>query len=126
MEAKMKLSESVKPISYFKAHASEIVRQIADRQQPMVITQNGEAKAVLQDIVQYEQTQESLAMLKMLAQSRNSLKNGDHKPVADVFSNLKKKIREDHKIRCFYPLHSRRQTEYLGNSSATQFEIGRH
>jgi prevent-host-death family protein len=95
MEAKMKLSESVKPISYFKAHASEIVRQIADRQQPMVITQNGEAKAILQDIVQYEQTQESLAMLKMLAQSRNSLKNGDHKPVADVFSNLKKKIRED-------------------------------
>jgi len=52
----MKLSESVKPISYFKAHASEIVRQIANRQQPMVITQNGEAKAILQDIVQYEQT----------------------------------------------------------------------
>ena len=95
MEAKMKLSESVKPISYFKAHASEIVRQIAKRQQPMVITQNGEAKAILQDIVQYEQTQESLAMLKMLAQSRNSLRKGDHKPVADAFSNLKKKIRED-------------------------------
>ena len=91
----MKLSESVKPISYFKAHASEIVRQIAKRQQPMVITQNGEAKAILQDIVQYEQTQESLAMLKMLAQSRNSLRKGDHKPVADAFSNLKKKIRED-------------------------------
>lgn len=91
----MKLSESVKPISYFKAHASEIVRQIADSQQPIVITQNGEAKAVLQDIVQYEQTQESLAMLKMLAQSNKSLRNGDHKPVADVFNNLKKKIRED-------------------------------
>lgn len=91
----MKLSESIKPISYFKAHASEIVRQIANHQQPMIITQNGEAKAILLDIVQYEQTQESLAMLKMLAQSRNSLKNGDHKPVADVFSNLKKKIQED-------------------------------
>ncbi|MEA2059913.1 MAG: type II toxin-antitoxin system Phd/YefM family antitoxin [Thermodesulfobacteriota bacterium] len=91
----MKLSESVKPISYFKAHASEIVRQIAIRQQPMVITQNGEAKAILQDIVQYEQTQESLAMLKVLAQSGNSLRNGDHKPVAEVFKNLKKKIWED-------------------------------
>lgn len=95
MEIKMKLSESVKPISYFKAHASEIIRQIASQQQPMVITQNGEAKAILLDIVQYEQTQESLAMLKMLAQSSNSLRNGDHKPVADVFNNLKKKIRED-------------------------------
>lgn len=91
----MKFSESVKPISYFKAHASEIVRQIANRRQPMVITQNGEVKAIIQDIVQYEQTQESLAMLKMLAQSRNSLRNGDYRPVADVFSDLKKKIRED-------------------------------
>ncbi len=91
----MKLSESVKPISYFKAHASEIIRQIAERRQPMVITQNGEAKAILQDIVQYEQTQESLAMLKVLAQSRKSLKTGDHRPVADVFQDLKKKIRED-------------------------------
>lgn len=91
----MKLSESVKPISYFKAHASEIIRQIAERRQPMVITQNGEAKAILQDIVQYEQTQESLAMLKMLAQSRKSLNNGDHRPVADVFRDLKKRISED-------------------------------
>lgn len=91
MEDKMKLSESVKPISYFKAHASEIIRQIANSRQPMIITQNGEAKAILQDIVQYEQTQESLAMLKMLAQSQDSLRNGDYRPVADVFSNLKKK-----------------------------------
>ena len=91
----MKLSESVKPISYFKAHASEIIRKIANCGQPMVITQNGEAKAILQDIVQYEQTQESLAMLKMLAQSQDSLRNGDYRPVADVFSNLKKRIRED-------------------------------
>ncbi|MBI9085341.1 MAG: type II toxin-antitoxin system Phd/YefM family antitoxin [Desulfobacterales bacterium] len=91
----MKLSESVKPISYFKAHASEIVRQIADRRQPMVITQNGEAKAILQDIVQYEQTQESLAMLKILAQSQNSFRNGEYRSVTDVFNNLKKKIQED-------------------------------
>jgi len=91
----MKLSESVKPISYFKSHASEIVREIANRQQPMVITQNGKPKAILQDIVQYEQTQESLAMLKVLAQSRNSLRNRDHKPVAEVFSNFRKRIRED-------------------------------
>ena len=91
----MKLSESVKPISYFKAHASEIIRQIADRRQPMVITQNGEAKAILQDIVQYEQTQESLALLKMLAQSQASLRNGDYRSIDDVFGNLKKKIQED-------------------------------
>jgi prevent-host-death family protein len=50
MENNMKLSESIKPISYFKAHASEIVRQIVNSRQPMVITQNGEAKAILQDL----------------------------------------------------------------------------
>lgn len=91
----MKLSESIKPISYFKAHASEIVRQIGNSRKPMIITQNGEAKAILQDLVQYEQTQESLAMLKMLAQSRKSLRNGDYRPVTDVFSDLKKKILEN-------------------------------
>ena len=95
MRNSMKLSESVKPISYFKAHASEIVRQIVNSRQPMVITQNGEAKAILQDLVQYEQTQESLAMLKMLAQSQNSLRKGDHRPVADVFSDFKKKTLEN-------------------------------
>ncbi|MCM2285931.1 MAG: type II toxin-antitoxin system Phd/YefM family antitoxin [Desulfobacula sp.] len=88
----MKLSESVKPISYFKAHASEIVRQIVHSRQPMVITQNGEAKAILQDLVQYEQTQESLAMLKMLAQSQNSFRKGDFRAVADVFSDLQKAL----------------------------------
>lgn len=92
MENNMKLSEAVKPISYFKAHASEIVRQIVNSRQPMVITQNGEAKAILQDLVQYEQTQESLAMLKMLAQSQNSLRKGDYRPVTDVFSGLKKTL----------------------------------
>ena len=90
----MKLSESVKPISYFKAHASEIVRQIANSRQPMVITQNGEAKAILQDLVQYEQTQASLSMLKMLAQSQNSLRKRDYRSVADVFSDIKKKTLE--------------------------------
>lgn len=91
----MKLSESIKPISYFKAHASEIIREISHGQQPMIITQNGEAKAIIQDIVQYEQTQESLAMLKILAQSTNSLNNGKYKPADDVFNNLKKKIKEE-------------------------------
>ena len=57
----MKLSESIKPISYLKSHTAEALREVTARQGTMVITQNGEAKAVLQDIVAYEQTQESLA-----------------------------------------------------------------
>ena len=82
----MKLSVSIKPISYFKAHAAEIIRRISENQESMVITQNGEAKAVIQDIRKYEQTQESLALLKILAQSRKSLNKGDVRLAAGVFT----------------------------------------
>ena len=89
----MKLSESVKPISYLKAHASEIVRDIADNRKTYVITQNGEAKAVVQDVAAYEQTQETLALLKMLAQSAKSLAEGKHKPVGKAFKEIRSQIR---------------------------------
>ena len=46
----MKLSSQIKPISHLKAHAAEIVRTLGDQPEPLIITQNGEAKAVLQDI----------------------------------------------------------------------------
>ncbi|MGI9303394.1 MAG: type II toxin-antitoxin system Phd/YefM family antitoxin, partial [Gammaproteobacteria bacterium] len=77
----MKLSESVKPISYLKSHAADVLRDVTENQRAMVITQHGEAKAVLLDIATYEQTQESLALLKVLAQSSKSRQRGDSKPV---------------------------------------------
>lgn len=88
----MRLSESVKPISYFKAHASEVVRDIAANGRTYVITQNGEARAVVQDVAAYEQTQETLAMLKMLAQSTKSMKQGRHKPVKKAFRDIRSRI----------------------------------
>ncbi len=57
----MKLSNQIKPISYLKAHAAEIVRTLGDRGEPLIITQNGEAKVVIQDIDSYEQTQETVS-----------------------------------------------------------------
>lgn len=88
----MKLSETVKPISHFKAHAAEVIRDIAENHRTYVITQYGEARAVVQDIVSYEHTQESLALLKMLAQSEKSVAAGRHKPVATSFRDLKARI----------------------------------
>ena len=93
----MKLSESVKPISYIKSHASEVIRDVVENHRTMVITLNGEAKAVLQDIREYEKTQESLAMLKILAQSRKSLEEGKFKPARKSFSGVKEKIKEYNK-----------------------------
>lgn len=89
----MKLSESIKPISYLKAHASEIVRDISNNHKTIVITQNGEPKVVVQDILIYEQTQESLALLKMLTQSINSMKNGQFKPVKKAFKDLSERVK---------------------------------
>ncbi len=90
----MKLSESVKPISYLKSHTAEALRDVSEGQRTMVITQHGEARAVLQDIASYEQTQESLALLKMLAQSSKSIQEGRSKPLKKAFADVRKQTRE--------------------------------
>ncbi len=89
----MKLSESVKPISYLKSHTAEALRNVSEGRQTMVITQHGEAKAVLQNIAGYEETQESLALLKMLAQSSKSIQEGRVKPVKKAFADVRKHIK---------------------------------
>jgi len=89
----MLLHDSVKPISYVKTHAADIIKHISASQTPLIITQNGEAKAVLQDIASYEQTQESLALLKILALSRRDVEAGQLKPVEAAFSDLRKSIK---------------------------------
>ena len=91
----MKLSKSVKPISYLKSHTAEVLREVSEGQRTMVITQHGEAKAVLQDIASYEQTLESLALLKMLAQSSKSIQEGRSKPLTKAFADVRKHVRED-------------------------------
>ena len=91
----MKLSSAVKPISYFKAHASEIIRQISRKRQTLVITQNGEAKAVVQDIRQYEETQESLALLKILALSSQSISEGKTRPAKESFQAIREEIKKE-------------------------------
>ena len=90
----MKLSESVKPISYLKAHASEIIRDVSENQKTIVITHHGEAKAVVQNLTNYEQMNESIIMLKLLAQSTKSKLLGRYKPVKKAFSDLRVRIKE--------------------------------
>ena len=87
----MKLSSQIKPISYVKAHAAEIVRTLAERPEPLIITQNGEAKAVLQDIGSYEQMQETLALLKILALGDRQIAAGEVQPAAEVVARLRER-----------------------------------
>ena len=85
----MSLSSQIKPIGYLKAHASEIVRNIGKQQEPLIITQNGEAKAVVQDIQSYEQTQEAMALLKILALGSRQIEEGKVQPATDVIKRLR-------------------------------------
>ncbi len=91
----MKLSSQIKPISYLKAHAAEIVRKLNERREPMVITQNGEAKVVIQDIESYEQTQETMALLKILALGNRQIEEGKVQSAEDVIKRLRER-REAH------------------------------
>ncbi len=87
----MRYSSHVKPISYLKANAAEVLAQLAEQREPLVITQNGEAKAVLQDVASYEETQETLAMLKLLALGQQDVEAGRVTAVADVVARLRAK-----------------------------------
>ena len=85
----MRYSANIKPISYLKANAAEVIRRLADEREPMVITQNGEATAVVQDIASYEQTQEMLALLKLLALGNRDVEAGRTKPAWAVIERLR-------------------------------------
>jgi prevent-host-death family protein len=87
----MRYSTHVKPISYLKANAAEVLAQLAAQREPMLITQNGEARAVLQDVASYEETQETLALLKILALGTAEVAAGKVKPVGDVVARLRAK-----------------------------------
>jgi prevent-host-death family protein len=89
----MKLSTSVKPISYLKAHASRLIRELSDHQGTFIVTHNGQAKAVLQDIHSFEQTQETLALLKILARSQHNVRRGKVKSLDTTFASLERRIR---------------------------------
>ncbi len=85
----MRFSAQVKPISYLKANAAEILLKLAERQEPMVITQNGEAKAVIQDIASFEQAQETLALLKLLALGNQDIEAGRTIPARSAVAKLR-------------------------------------
>lgn len=87
----MKLSTQIKPISYLKAHAAEIVRKLKEQREPLVITQNGEAKVVIQDIESYEQTQETMALLKIMALGARQIVEGKVLPAGDVIKRLRQR-----------------------------------
>ena len=82
----MRYSTQIKPISYVKAHAAELIDRINEDRQPIIITQNGEARAVLVDVHSYEESQDTLALLKVLGLANKEIEAGETVPIEDVMA----------------------------------------
>jgi len=91
----MFLSDRINPIRYLKAHASEGTRTLKDPSDPLIVTQNGEAKAVVQDIVSYERMQSSVALLKMLALGNRQIEAGQVQPAERFIARLRERQQAD-------------------------------
>ena len=88
----MKLSESVKPITYFKAHSSDVLNRLDQDGNPLIITQNGEARAVVMGIREYERLKNAVALMQLIAQSERSIREGQGKSLDEGFESLWDKI----------------------------------
>ncbi|MDQ2821084.1 MAG: type II toxin-antitoxin system Phd/YefM family antitoxin [Pseudomonadota bacterium] len=86
----MGLATSIKPISYLKSNAADIVKEFASNPEPLIITQNGEAKMVVIDIHEYEKQQETFALLKLLAIGRREYEAGRYQEADAFFAEMDK------------------------------------
>jgi prevent-host-death family protein len=85
----MRYSTQIKPISYVKAHAAELLDRITEEREPIIITQNGEARAVLMDVASYDQMmQETNALLKILAHADQEIETGETIPIEEVMAEF--------------------------------------
>lgn len=89
----MKLSDNVKPLSYLKAKAPQVIRELAENREPVVITLRGEARAIIQDLASYEETQQTLALLKMLALTSRRIEDGDVAPAGEAFVRIRQQVK---------------------------------
>ena len=90
----MKISADIKPVSYLKLHSADLLNQVNETHRPVIITQNGEPKAVLQDTERYEAMRNALGLLKLVAQAEEDIRSGNVVPQAQVFNKIEKLLAE--------------------------------
>ena len=90
----MKIDEDIRPVTYLKSHAADLLAQVNDTHRPVIITQNGEARAVLQDPESFERMRAAIGLLKLVAQGEDDLRNGRTTSQEKVFSRLEKKLKD--------------------------------
>ena len=93
----MNISTDIKPVTYLKAKAADLLKQINETRRPVIITQNGEPKAVLQDPKSYENMRNAIGLLKLISQGEGEIRKGRVKSQEDVFKDIEISLKEKHK-----------------------------
>jgi len=90
----MQIINDIKPVTYLKSRAADVLKQIKETNRPMIITQNGEAKAVIQDPKSYEDMKNAISLLKLLSFAEEDIKNGNTHSEEDVFSSVEELLKK--------------------------------
>jgi len=85
-------ASNIQPITYMKTHSAELVKAVNESRSPIVITQNGRARAVVMDAASYEQMKDALILLKILAQPDAEYRKGHWKSQEDVEADFEKRF----------------------------------
>lgn len=88
----MNISSDIKPVSFLKSHAADILKQINDTHRPIVITQNGEPRGVIQDPESYDNMRKAIGLLKLISQGEEDVKQGNTKTQDRVFKDIEKML----------------------------------
>ena len=90
----MNISTDIKPVTYLKSKTADLLKQINETHRPVIITQNGEPRAVLQDPKSYENMRNAIGILKLISQGEEEIKNGKSKSQEEVFKNIENVLKE--------------------------------
>jgi prevent-host-death family protein len=90
----MNITNDIKSVTYLKSRAADLLNQINETHRPIIITQNGDARAVLQDPISYENMRNAIGILKLISQGETDIRNGKVKSQGDVFNDIEVKLKE--------------------------------
>lgn len=91
----MKISQDIKPVTYLKSRAADLLKQINKTHRPVIITQNGEPRAILQDPESYENMRNAIGILKLISQGEEEIREGKLKSQQEVFENIENMLKEN-------------------------------
>jgi prevent-host-death family protein len=90
----MNITQDIKPVTYLKSRAADILKQINETHRPVIITQNGEPKAILQDPESYENMRNAIGILKLISQGESEIRNGKARPQQKVFESIENILKD--------------------------------